>query len=126
MDRMTLEQIKKSGPEAQELNRQAEAQLAEHKLWLHAQLCVWSEEVGHDDAGLNYLSSLLDAVRDVRLSLVKRELSLREADGRDTVSAVYEYPDVLFEFLTSDKCPKALSAALAGGLMIDSADARQQ
>jgi hypothetical protein len=93
--------------EAEDLVATARRQLDEHKRWLTAELLTIPPTAGA------YL------VKDVLVTQARSiELRVVKAVGT-TVSVVYDYPDELFRFLSSDDAPPHLRASLAGGHVVN-------
>jgi hypothetical protein len=78
----------------------AQQQIDEHKLWLVASLTHLAGD--GLKISLKELQLLIDDVAKLRISHVRIEPST----GKATV--MYEYPDGLHAFLTSDRCPPDL------------------
>jgi hypothetical protein len=87
-----------------DLVMKAQQQLEEHKKWLADELeklpIEWRRKY-----------NLVEWALEIKLRVAR-------TDGK-LVSAVYEYPDVLYLFLSSDAAPKHLRDTLAGGHVVD-------
>lgn len=85
----------------------AEKQLAEHREWLAAQIAEIPPEV----LAIGEMLLLAHQARQIKLRVVKASTK--------TVTVVWEYPDELHAWLSSDRAPKALRDTLAGGHVVD-------
>lgn len=103
--------------DAEDLVAKAQQQLDEHKEWLVRQLCQVREDVPAGGEMADSSGNLTEVGELVRQVYMIR-LRLTQVSGK-VVSVVYEYPDELYAFLSSDKTPKHLRDALAGGHVVD-------
>lgn len=115
MPRFSPEQLKKAGPEAQDLLAQAKEQLEDHKRWMERSFAVAGRE-GRVEAGLAQI--LIAEVDSIALKLVRPEPELRDL-GKPTITVAFDYPDRLYDFLRSEECPAELKIALHGAITID-------
>lgn len=87
----------------------AQRQLDEHKAWLRSQIGLISvcDPYGPEDAWISRIAQ----VDEIRLRVARA--------SRSVVTVVYEYPDELYTWLSSDAAPKHLRDSLAGGHVVD-------
>lgn len=90
-----------------DLVAQAQAQLDEHKRWLAAEIREHVPALQGDGQAANLASQ----AEQIRLRAARA--------GRSLVSVVWEYPDELYAFLSSDAAPRHLRDAVAGGHRLD-------
>lgn len=93
--------------DADNLVAAGQKQLGEHMEWLATQI-AWIPEA--------------DLKIDDRLLLVQqaRQIALRVVRASaQTVSVVWDYPDELYAWLSSERAPKHLRDTLAGGHVVD-------
>jgi hypothetical protein len=94
--------------DADDLVEKAQKQLEEHKKWLADELEKLPIALGFPWM-VKY--NLVNRALEIRLRVVKA--------STHTVTAVYDYPDELYQFLRSDVAPKHLRDSLAGGHVVD-------
>ena len=89
------------------LHQQATQQLEEHKQWLHWQIAGLPVDIVE---GAEH-TALLDQIAEVTHGTITREIDA-------TITMVYEYPDGLFDFMTSARAPAVLRKCMEGGVLL--------
>ncbi len=128
--KLTDQQTKVMSAEYNMLFEQALQQLFEHKGYLtrliqNIQHPEWdrvvSKIIKEPTCGETetYRKILLDEISQLKIVTIQAEPNVRDMKGNHTLSAVYEYPDVLYTFLTHEATPDTLRATLRGGINID-------
>lgn len=116
---LTPEQAKKAGAEYEQLFGQAIAQLGEHQMWLQLQINAIPEKFWRSTTEHR---TILESVMELTLGSIRIEPSPFPKQP-PMVAIVYEWPDMLYEFLRRDDLPSdALRKVLAGGIPLDDAD----
>lgn len=113
MVNVTEKKVKSASQESRKMLLLASEQLVEHKHHLKE---TYRQVVLHAAHDLPKWDRLVDGIR---LAVVSRDDRIREADGRPTISVIYEYPDELYEYLAGSDAPSELKESLAGGLSIN-------
>jgi len=115
-EEITPEMAEQLGAEYRKLIEQAQEQLTQHRLWLRLQLC----SLGLTETGLDaeQRAQLVEEAGLIKLEMVRLEPSLKEGE-KQTVTAVYEYPDALHAFLSRADISEALSIPAQGGMTLD-------
>lgn len=93
---------------------EARKQLDEHRAWLAAEI----RKVEFGDPALDSTREPLALQVGMIQLRAARVLGTTDAPHRATLSVVYDYPDELFMFLTSDLAPAHLRATVEGGHVV--------
>lgn len=89
----------------------AQRQLDEHKTWLRKQFGLILVHEPDYSKTVNAWRILIAQVDEIRLRVARA--------SRSVVTVVYEYPDELYTWLSSDAAPKHMQDSLAGGHVVD-------
>lgn len=115
-EEITPEMAEQLGAEYRKLIEQASEQLTQHKLWLDSQL----KHIDPVKYGLTPQehAQIIDEAGLIKLEMVRIEPAIKEGE-KQTVTAVYEYPDMVHAFLSRADIATALSIPAHGGITID-------
>lgn len=115
-EEITPEQAEQLGAEYRLLIEQANEQLDQHKLWLQLQLQNLNPI--KYSLSVEMQAQLVSEVPLIKLEMVRLEPAIKEGE-KQTVTAVYEYPDALHAFLSRGDISNALNLAAQGGITVD-------
>lgn len=93
----------------------AKQQLAEHKVFLKKEIREYLDKNPNPHYSL---LDLLSEVNEIKLEQAKVEEAVKSKKNNKTISIVYDYPEILYQFLTQPFIPATLSITKQKGIAL--------